>query len=222
VVPSTGKLVHVTELNLCLKFCLQFSLLTCICVCFQSMWAHVQGRFLYFSLFRKNFTFRPLKDLIPFLDPLLGAIACGAEVTHLDATGCGAEVPVALASGADVAPSSAPQILAPSQDIGGNPPSLCSLDHARRRRALRARPTPAPPSPPAAPAAPTPAAPSVPHAPTPAAPADPPHARRRPSLPRPRSPPLSAGPARPRCLRSLVASPSPAGVPPPRHCLPRP
>jgi hypothetical protein len=42
--------------------------------------------------------FRPLEDLIPFLDPLLGVIACGAEVTRLGVTGCGAEVPAALAS----------------------------------------------------------------------------------------------------------------------------
>jgi hypothetical protein len=54
--------------------------------------------FFILALFRKNFMFRPLEDLIPFLDPLLGVIACGAEVTRLGATGCGAEVPTALAS----------------------------------------------------------------------------------------------------------------------------
>jgi hypothetical protein len=32
-----------------------------------------------------------------FLDPLLGAVACGAEVTQLGAIGYGAEVRVALA-----------------------------------------------------------------------------------------------------------------------------
>jgi hypothetical protein len=56
-----------------------------------------------------------------FLDPLLGAIANGAEVTQLGAIGYGAEVPTALAQsgrrGADVAQSSAPQILAPSSGI---------------------------------------------------------------------------------------------------------
>jgi hypothetical protein len=53
-----------------------------------------------------------------FLDPLLGAIAYDAEVTQLGAIGYGAEVPATLAQpgrcGANVAPSSTPQILAPS------------------------------------------------------------------------------------------------------------
>ena len=56
-----------------------------------------------------------------FLDPLLGAIAYGAEVTQLGAIGYGAEVRAALAQpgrrGVDVAPSSAPQILAPSSVV---------------------------------------------------------------------------------------------------------
>jgi hypothetical protein len=47
-----------------------------------------------------------------FLDPLLGAVACGAEVTQLGAIGYGAEVRAALTPngrrGADVVPSSAP------------------------------------------------------------------------------------------------------------------
>jgi hypothetical protein len=47
-----------------------------------------------------------------FLNPLLGAIACGAKVTQLGAIDCGAEVRAALAQpgrrGADVAPSWAP------------------------------------------------------------------------------------------------------------------
>jgi hypothetical protein len=47
-----------------------------------------------------------------FLDPLLGAIAYGAEVAQLGAIDYGAEVRVALAQpgrrGADMAPSSAP------------------------------------------------------------------------------------------------------------------
>jgi hypothetical protein len=53
-----------------------------------------------------------------FLDPLLGAITYGAEVTQLGAIGYGAEVRAALAQperrGADVAPSSAPRSMAPS------------------------------------------------------------------------------------------------------------
>jgi hypothetical protein len=51
-----------------------------------------------------------------FLDPLLGAIVYGAEVTHL-----GAEVRATLAQpgrrGDDVAPSSAPRSMAPSSNI---------------------------------------------------------------------------------------------------------
>jgi hypothetical protein len=47
-----------------------------------------------------------------FLDPLLGAIGYGAEVTQLGVIAYGAEVRAALAQpgrrGADVAPSSAP------------------------------------------------------------------------------------------------------------------
>ena len=55
------------------------------------------------------------------MDPLLGAIAYGAEVTQLGAIGYGAEVHATLAQpgcrGVDVAPSSAPQILAPSSVV---------------------------------------------------------------------------------------------------------
>ena len=58
---------------------------------------------------------------MPFLDPLLGVIGYGAEVTHLGAIGYDAEVRAALAQprqrGADVAPSSAPRSMAPSSDI---------------------------------------------------------------------------------------------------------
>jgi hypothetical protein len=47
-----------------------------------------------------------------FLDPLLGAIAYGVEVTQLGTIGYGTEVRAALAQpgrrGADVAPSSVP------------------------------------------------------------------------------------------------------------------
>ena len=65
-----------------------------------------------------------------FLDPLLGVIAYGAEVTHLGAIGYGAEVthldvigygaevcaalPQPRRRGADVAASSAPRSVAPS------------------------------------------------------------------------------------------------------------
>jgi hypothetical protein len=40
-----------------------------------------------------------------FLDPLLGVVACGAEVTQLGAIGYGAEVRVALAQTDVVAPT---------------------------------------------------------------------------------------------------------------------
>jgi hypothetical protein len=53
-----------------------------------------------------------------FLNPLLGAITYGAEVTQLGAIGYGAEIRAALAQperrGVDVAPSSAPRFMAPS------------------------------------------------------------------------------------------------------------
>jgi hypothetical protein len=56
-----------------------------------------------------------------FLDPLLGVIGYGAEVTHLGVISYGAEVRAALAQprqhGADVAPSSAPRSITPSSDI---------------------------------------------------------------------------------------------------------
>jgi hypothetical protein len=42
---------------------------------------------------------------MPFLDPLLGAVACGAEVTQLGAIGYGAEVLAALAQTDVVAPT---------------------------------------------------------------------------------------------------------------------
>jgi hypothetical protein len=55
------------------------------------------------------------------LDPLLGAIAYGAEVTHLGAIAYSTEVRVALAQprrrGVDVASSSAPRSIAPSSDM---------------------------------------------------------------------------------------------------------
>jgi hypothetical protein len=56
-----------------------------------------------------------------FLDPLLGVIAYGAEVTHLGAIGYGAEVRATLAQperrGVNVVPSSAPRSMAPSSDV---------------------------------------------------------------------------------------------------------
>jgi hypothetical protein len=55
--------------------------------------------------------FGPLEFLNATLDPKLGAMGCGAEITHLGALICGAELADAAA---DVAPSSAPQILARS------------------------------------------------------------------------------------------------------------
>jgi hypothetical protein len=57
------------------------------------------------------FTFILLDDLISFLDPLLGAVGYGAEVTLLSATDLGAEVRAPLARDADTTstwPSSAP------------------------------------------------------------------------------------------------------------------
>lgn len=49
--------------------------------------------FLYFSTFsREKNTFRPLDNLIPFLDPLLSTIGHGVEVTHLGAIAHGGEM----------------------------------------------------------------------------------------------------------------------------------
>jgi hypothetical protein len=56
-----------------------------------------------------------------FLDPLLGAIAYGAKVTHFGAIRYDVEVRAVLAQpgrrGADVAPSSTPKSMAPSSDV---------------------------------------------------------------------------------------------------------
>ena len=49
--------------------------------------------FLIQPYFRKIFMFRPPEILYATLDPILGAIGCGAEVTQLGATACGAELP---------------------------------------------------------------------------------------------------------------------------------
>jgi hypothetical protein len=61
-----------------------------------------------------------LEKFISFLDPLLGAIAYGAEVTQLGAIGDGAEVCAVVTQpgrrGNNVAPSSAPRSMAPSSD----------------------------------------------------------------------------------------------------------
>jgi hypothetical protein len=48
--------------------------------------------FLFQPYFRKIFTFRPPEILNAILDPILGAIGCGAEVTQLGATAYGAEL----------------------------------------------------------------------------------------------------------------------------------
>jgi hypothetical protein len=56
-----------------------------------------------------------------FLDPLLGAIAYGTDVTHLGAIGYGAKVRATMAQperrGVNVVPSSAPRSMAPSSDV---------------------------------------------------------------------------------------------------------
>jgi hypothetical protein len=70
--------------------------------------------FLFQPYFQKMFTFGPPEILYTILDPKLGAMGCGAEITHLGTVICGAELADAVA---DVAPSSVPQILAPSYDI---------------------------------------------------------------------------------------------------------
>jgi hypothetical protein len=55
--------------------------------------------------------FRPLVDLIAVLDPKLAVISCSAKLTRLGAIDLGVELADAAAH---MAPSSAPQILAPS------------------------------------------------------------------------------------------------------------
>ena len=65
----------------------------------------------------KKIMFRPQKILMSFLDPLLGVIAYGAEVTQLGAIAYGAEVRDALAQTDIVALSLAPQILASSSIV---------------------------------------------------------------------------------------------------------
>jgi hypothetical protein len=48
--------------------------------------------FAFWPFLWNKITFGPLKNLMSFLDPLLGAIAYGAEVTQLDAISYGAEL----------------------------------------------------------------------------------------------------------------------------------
>lgn len=71
-----------------------------------------------FWLFPKKTRVDPPNDLILFFDPLLGVVGHVVEVTQLGATVYSAEVRDLLAvrvdAEADVAPSSSPQILAPS------------------------------------------------------------------------------------------------------------
>lgn len=48
---------------------------------------------VFWPFFQRNFKFRPLHDLTPFLDPLLDAIGLDAEITCLGSMSYGAEVP---------------------------------------------------------------------------------------------------------------------------------
>jgi hypothetical protein len=48
--------------------------------------------FCFLAIFWQKFTRRPLENLFPVLDPILGAIAYGAEVTRLGAIGYGAKL----------------------------------------------------------------------------------------------------------------------------------
>jgi len=51
------------------------------------------AEFFYFlPFFRKMFTFRPLDVSLYFLDPEFGAVAIGAQVTHLGAIIISAEI----------------------------------------------------------------------------------------------------------------------------------
>ena len=59
--------------------------------------------FCNLTLFLKNFMFGPLDDLMSFLDPLLGAIYYGVEVTQLGAIVDGAKLSDALDSPAALA-----------------------------------------------------------------------------------------------------------------------
>jgi hypothetical protein len=73
---------------------------------------NTHANFFVFQLyFRKIFKFRPLEYLNITLDPKLGATANGAELTRLGTWTYGTELADAAAT---VAPSSVPQILAPS------------------------------------------------------------------------------------------------------------
>jgi hypothetical protein len=53
--------------------------------------------FVFYHFLRRNFTFIPLEEIFPVLDPLLGVICPSTEVTLLCAMGCGAEQRFALA-----------------------------------------------------------------------------------------------------------------------------
>jgi hypothetical protein len=48
--------------------------------------------FLFLTYFLTKITFRPLDDLFPDLDPALGTVAYGAEVTQLGGIAFGAEL----------------------------------------------------------------------------------------------------------------------------------
>jgi hypothetical protein len=54
--------------------------------------------FCILAYFIKKITFRPLDNLMAVLNSLFGAMSRDAELTHLDATDLGVEIPAALAS----------------------------------------------------------------------------------------------------------------------------
>lgn len=69
-----------------------------ISVCAEKWKQNVSFFFAIWLFFRNNFMFGPLNNLMSFLDPLLGVMAHGAEVTHLGAMAYGAEVSSELAT----------------------------------------------------------------------------------------------------------------------------
>jgi hypothetical protein len=54
--------------------------------------------FVFESFFCQKFTIKRPENLNAILDPFLGAMSYGAELTHLSAIDLGAELPVALSS----------------------------------------------------------------------------------------------------------------------------
>lgn len=104
--------------------------------------------FLYFDPFSEKITFRLLDDSIPFLDSLFGDIGCGAKITLLGSIAYIAEVRDSLMRedwrGADVVPSSVPQILAPTQDLGAGLSSFPILSLVCLPHSVRPSPPPPP------------------------------------------------------------------------------